>query len=233
MRHETADSSDRTPCLGRTLTTPTRGRLDPNRGRGATLAARPDVSRAPRGVRLLPATALQAPHREAPHEPQPVRTRGRRCPQNPARPETVSAHRGVLLLSAPALQVPHRGPPREPPHEPQTVRTRGCRCRVTISSLVPTCLARLAACISYRLPLFNRRVAKRLTNCQTVTDSRMSLSADSLARPDVSRASRRASLIGSRSSSTARAPHREAPHDLRLLATHATRPGYCKNHQKK
>src|SRR6478609_427562 len=39
---------DRTPCPGRTLTTPpTRGRLDPNRGRCATLADRPGVPRAP------------------------------------------------------------------------------------------------------------------------------------------------------------------------------------------
>ena len=39
---------DRTPCRGRTLTTPsTRGRLDPNRGRCAPLVDHPDVPRAP------------------------------------------------------------------------------------------------------------------------------------------------------------------------------------------
>ena len=38
---------DRSPYLARTLTTaPTRGRLDPNRGRCATLVAHPDVPRA-------------------------------------------------------------------------------------------------------------------------------------------------------------------------------------------
>jgi len=51
-------------------------------------------------------------------------------------------------------------------------------------SIVATFLATLAACIAYRPPIFNRGVAKRITN-------------------------------------------------LRLLATRATRHGYCKNQQNK
>jgi hypothetical protein len=55
------------------------------------------VSRTRGGVRFLPATAAQAPrrapNREAPHERQTVRTRGRRYPQNPARPGNGREHR--------------------------------------------------------------------------------------------------------------------------------------------
>ena len=231
MRLETAGSSDRAPCLGRTLTNRPAVVSIPIAVAERLSPARPDVSRAPCGVRLLPATALQAPNREAPHELQTVRTRGRRCPQNPASPgnglapiaacfsyrlplfkyrlaaasrsasrtadrtdsrmslsvksrssRRVSAPRGVHLLSAPALQPPRR----EAPHEPQTVPTRGRRCPQNPAR--PDVSARLAACISYRLPLFKHRVARRLANRLT---------------------------------------------NRRLLATHATRPDYCKNHQKK
>ena len=125
------------------------------------------------GSRSSNAAASEAPH-EAPHEPQPAPTRGRLDPNRGRRaplvdrPDVSRAPRGVRLLSAPALQAPQREAPHEAPHEPQPVRPRGRldpnRGRQAPLVDRPDVSRALAACFSNRLPLFKRRVAKRLTN---------------------------------------------------------------------
>ena len=202
--------------------------------------ARPDVSRAPRGVRLLPAPALQAPRREMPSrtsdrtDSRSSRSQSRSLSAlSPLVPTCLARLAACISYRLPLFKrrVAKRLTNRLTNLSPHRLAVVSIPIAVAerLSSLVPTCLAHLAACLSYRLPLFKRLRREAPHEPPHEPQPARSESRDPsrsralVARPDVSRASRRASLIGSRSSSAAVEKRRTnrltnlSPHDSRSL----------------